>query len=61
MLRSCLATFSYKALWRSHMANLQHRAAAACQCWRMVASGRRRIGQTCDCVIESRGDASHDI
>ena len=20
-----------------------------------------RIGQTCDCVIESRGDASHDI
>ena len=41
MLRSCLATFYYKALWRSHMANLQHRAAGACQCWRMVASGRR--------------------
>ena len=34
MLRSCLATFYYKALWRSHM------AAGACQCWRMVASWR---------------------
>ena len=72
MLRSCLATFYYKALWRSHM------AAGACHCSKGQGSKGQgnallqgfnnararsgaRIGQTWDCASESGGDASHDI